>query len=252
MFVLLPNLPQNTVNTVIIGEKYLSVLQEGLSNRNVGTVVIPENPMIAEPECYHADMLVCHLYGDKILLDRQFQSNHHLLDLLVNHYGFSVYFSAVSAQEKYPKNILLNSLRIGKYTFGLKAHTEPSIIKSADHFISVRQGYAKCSVCVVNEKAAITADVGLKNAMEAVGIEVLQINPGHITMASKDDGFIGGSSGKLGRNIIAFTGRLDEHPDKLHILSFLKKHQVAPIYLTDRPIFDVGSILPITESPEES
>ena len=113
--------------------------------------------------------------------------------------------------------------------------------------VDCRQGYAKCSVCVVDEGAIITADRGVETAARKAGLDVLLIEPGYIFLDGFTFGFIGGSSFKISRSKLAFTGTLDAHPNKEDIIHFLKVHEVEPVYLTERLIFDIGSGIPITE-----
>jgi 5-methyltetrahydrofolate--homocysteine methyltransferase len=58
---------------------------------------------------------------------------------------------------------------------------------------------------------------------------------------------IGGCCGKLSKRSICFTGRLTKHPDEKEILKFIEDAGLEIIYLTDDPVFDVGSIIPIEE-----
>ena len=86
------------------------------------------------------------------------------------------------------------------------------------HPIFVTQGYANCSVAVVDERWIITADCGIARACRAAGLDVLQICPGFIR-SGMVLGFIGGCCGKLGADQLAFTGRLPdlhaERPEKI-------------------------------------
>ena len=54
-------------------------------------------------------------------------------------------------------------------------------------------------------------------------------------------------SGLLGRKLLAFTGSLGAHPDGERIKEFLHSRGVEPLELTDGPLYDVGSILPLLE-----
>jgi len=118
-------------------------------------------------------------------------------------------------------------------------------------FVKVRQGYTKCSVCVVDENSAITSDRNIYNALISNGIDTLLISEGYIDLDGYDYGFIGGSCGKISKNEIAFTGRFNKHPDCDRILEFLNARKIDAKFLTDKDIFDIGSILPITEECEE-
>ena len=114
--------------------------------------------------------------------------------------------------------------------------------------ISSRQGYSRCSVCVVNDNAIITADEGICRSAEARGVDVLKIRPGYIDLPGFDYGFIGGASFKISDTKLAFTGRLDRHPDAERIIEFVSLHNVDIVYITDKPAFDIGGVIPITEA----
>lgn len=79
-------------------------------------------------------------------------------------------------------------------------------------------------------------------------MDVLLISASGVELEGFDCGFIGGAAFKLSRETLAFTGRLNGHPDRDAILSFLDSRGVRSTYLTDRPLFDIGSGLPITET----
>ena len=114
--------------------------------------------------------------------------------------------------------------------------------------VSSRQGYSRCSVCVVNDNAIITADEGICRSAKAHGIDVLKIRPGYIDLPGFDYGFIGGASFKLSDTKLAFTGGLDKHPDAERIIEFASLHNIDIVYITDKPAFDIGGAIPITEA----
>ncbi|MBP5166071.1 MAG: hypothetical protein ILP09_02280 [Oscillospiraceae bacterium] len=111
--------------------------------------------------------------------------------------------------------------------------------------INVKQGYAKCSVCVIDEKHIISDDPGIYSACEKNGIECLYVRKGGILLDGFDHGFIGGSCFKANKNIVAFTGSLKKHPDEYIIMKYLEKLGIETVFLTNEPCFDVGSIIPL-------
>ena len=113
--------------------------------------------------------------------------------------------------------------------------------------IACKQGYARCSVCVVDENSIITADRGIAAAARKNGIDVLMIRPGFIALDGFPYGFIGGAAFKIAADILSFTGTLDRHPDKAAIEDFLSAKKIKPVYITHYPIFDIGGALPVTE-----
>lgn len=112
--------------------------------------------------------------------------------------------------------------------------------------IPVKQRYARCSICVVDERSIITADHGIAKSCQGL-LDVLEIEPGHIELPGFDYGFIGGCSFKLNAHELAFTGNLRTHPDAERIESFLRERGVKSVCMTDGPLLDIGSAVPVQE-----
>ena len=51
----------------------------------------------------------------------------------------------------------------------------------------------------------------------------------------------------IDNNLIVFTGNLETHTDCDKIISFLNKHNVKYIELSDGPLVDIGGIIPLFE-----
>ena len=248
MFVETPNLPQSPVKAVIVGEKY-SILSEPLANLGITPIYVPNSQILSEYENSHADMLVCHLKGRELALCGE------IYDSFVSKYtdfGFLFVQGSAHTGNEYPSDVSYNLLVFGNRYIGRGDVADSELVKHLNRHgfeeCRVRQGYAKCSVCIVTESAVITADSGIATALAATGTEVLKISAGGIDLPGCNYGFIGGASGKISKHKLAFTGRLDNHPDIEQILRFLEIHGVEPVWLTDLPCFDVGSILPVIET----
>ena len=104
-----------------------------------------------------------------------------------------------------------------------------------------KQGYTKCSICVVDENSIITADNKIAAIVSATGMDVLHVSEKITALDGFEHGFIGGASFKISRNKMAFTGVI------ARIERFLNERDIAPVYLTNAPMFDIGSAIPITE-----
>ena len=102
-------------------------------------------------------------------------------------------------------------------------------------------------MALVDANHAITADRGLERALKAKGFEVLLIRPGFIELPGYDTGFVGGCSGKLAPDKMAFTGELSSHPDGELIRAFLKSQGISAVELRKGPLLDVGGILPLLQ-----
>ncbi|MCH5212850.1 MAG: hypothetical protein J1G06_07535 [Oscillospiraceae bacterium] len=143
---------------------------------------------------------------------------------------------------KYPYDIAYNVCRIGKYAVCNMKNTAKEIIAEYDNILNTKQGYAKCSICVVSDNAVITADEGIYRLLKSNDIDALKIAPGNIDLYGMQ-GFIGGASGLLKPNLLTFNGNLHEHPDSDRIKKFCSSHGVEVACLHSDRLTDIGSIL---------
>ncbi|MCT4594110.1 MAG: hypothetical protein N4A57_07575 [Anaeromicrobium sp.] len=149
-------------------------------------------------------------------------------------------------KSNYPYDIAYNVARVGKYAIHNFKYTDKLVLehlkKEEVELINVKQGYSKCSICVVNEKAVITSDRGIANTLKDYDIDLLLISLGHIKLDGLDHGFIGGCTGNINNKQLLFTGTLSNHPDENRILNFLKKHGIEPMFLSEDNLIDLGTI----------
>ena len=110
-------------------------------------------------------------------------------------------------------------------------------------FIHVNQGYAKCSMAIIGENSVITADYPIYIKLTKLGIDVLLVQPGYIELEGHTYGFIGGATGNLSKKDIMFSGKFDKHPDKEKVLNFLKKYKKRIVWLSNKKIMDIGTII---------
>lgn len=109
--------------------------------------------------------------------------------------------------------------------------------------INVRQGYARCSCLPVDGRSVITSDPGIYAALSKLpGLDVLKVTEGHVALPGFDRGFIGGTAGRVGGEIV-FNGDLERHPDCLRIKNFIELHGLAVISFAGRALTDIGSII---------
>ena len=241
-----PNLPSGKVSVAALGEAYEEELSPVLERYGVKLLGCPSNQKIDARLSSHIDLSVFHIGENKFLLSNAAYDGIFATEL--KKLGADIIVSEKNLAPEYPNDAALCALSIGGRVFHNAELTAPEIKRLfMDRFFHVNQGYSKCVACPVTENAAICSDPGLVKAMRGQGIEVLQIEAGFIALEGFNEGFIGGAAFKIARDRLAFTGTLDGHPDKARILDFLLRHGVSPVFLTDKPIFDVGSIIPIIE-----
>lgn len=159
-----------------------------------------------------------------------------------------IYFASESdLGMDYPEHAAYNAACTGKYFIYNPATIAPALIKIAKdmelNLIEVSQGYTKCSIAIVDEDSIITYDKGIARACEPYPeLNVLTIQPGNIKLVGFDTGFIGGTCGRVGNEII-FNGSLDKHPDFAMIVDFIEGRGLAARWFSEYPLTDIGSIL---------
>jgi len=247
IFIEKPNLPIKKVKTVLIDYRVdkdiLSTLEE-MKIDAIKTVCCEE---LYEAIKGHPDILIHHVTGENIVIAPNVYEK---LALRFIKKGFALTKGATWLHRNYPSNIAYNVLRIGNLAFHNTKYTDPEILKLYEKYniklIHINQGYAKCSVCVVNENSAITHDRGVAKVLENNGIEVLVIEPGDILLEQLSYGFIGGSTGLISKDTIAFSGEIGHMKDYEKILEFLHLKGINIKILSKKKIMDIGSIIPIS------
>lgn len=150
---------------------------------------------------------------------------------------------------KYPNHIAFNAACTGKFFIHNLKHTNERLLIVAKAMemimIDVKQGYSKCSTVIVDENSIITYDEGIAKACEeyrAQGLDVLLISPNHVILDGYNTGFIGGASGRIGKEVI-FNGDLSAHPDFRRIVDFIESKGLKCKWFSEYPLTDIGSII---------
>ena len=188
----------------------------------------------------HPDMLCFNLCENKwIFYKTAYMANKDAIDGL----NLEIVIEKDPSSCRYPEDVGLCAAAVGDNLICSAKYTNEKILKSKKNIIDVRQGYAKCSVCVVDENAIITSDAGIcKKALQS-GIDALLIEPGHIGLDGYGYGFIGGCSGLICKNTLAFTGNIGLHPNYWDIKKFCENRGVGIISLSEKRLYDYGSLL---------
>ncbi len=240
-----PNLPDGTVSSVIISEKYTDIITE-LERLGVSVISSPPVYDIAGAEKYHADISAVHLGGENIIC----AGNNRELFKKLQDAGFYVIPSENYIVGSYPGCTALNAVITERGIICRKNSVDGELLNYFGNdlpVINVNQGYARCSTAVVSDNAVITSDVGIYNACLKNGIDALKISSGDIEIEGYGFGFIGGACGKLSRDILAFCGRIEAHRDYGNIKGFALNYGVHLLSLSGRTLFDVGGVLPVME-----
>lgn len=197
-----PNLPEHRVTHVICSydsEVYSQLLEK------YGVIAINCNRsmLIHNSTCSHADMLFNHLGGKNFVVDKENDTfKNTLKDIGCN---------AVTIKEPirglYPDDCKLNCAVVGENLLCNTKTVDKSLLmyykNNGYRIIDTKQGYTKCNVCIVNDRAIITSDMSIyENASKF--LDVLLIESGHIKLYGYDYGFIGGATGLIDKNKLEF------------------------------------------------
>lgn len=161
--------------------------------------------------------------------------------------GAPVFFGDESVlRPEYPGDSLYNALSAG----GLFVHnltvTAPELLDFARRLgmktVNVKQGYTKCSCAAVSDSHVITADEGIIRALNGLSLSVLRIRSGYVNLPGFEHGFIGGTSGRVGDEMV-FCGGLDTHPDGDAIREFICEAGVSVWDIPGKPLLDIGTVI---------
>lgn len=217
-----------------------------LKRRGMHTLLLPPHPFLPPPVASHPDLLLF-FTGQAIyttgLYSRIAKDE---LKELSGRTGVEIRVTEQELGGTYPQDILLDAAQIGDLLFCLPAHTAPELMNRAGiRTVPVRQGYAKCSVLPVGQRAVITADSSIASAAQNLNVDLLRIRPGSILLPGYDTGFIGGASSfaPYGQtNEIFFCGDPLLHPSGAEISGFCRSRGTEPIALSNAPLTDIGTI----------
>lgn len=235
-----PSLPQGAVKAALCGDNADTV--KLLSNYGIDVITIDSDKRLPRPVCSHADMLCCHLSEDIIFSYCQSVGKN------MQKWGIECIVPDIVPQPIYPHDVALNCAVVGKYLVSNMKYACGELLAAAEklglELINVKQGYARCSIAIIDENSVITADKNIAVKLREKGIDVLLIRPGHINLPGYDYGFIGGTCGKIDKDKILFMGNPDLHPDGSSIRRFIESKGVAVI-ASEGKLFDFGGFIPI-------
>lgn len=242
--ILSPNLPDNKVLSVAIKyDEYATI--KALSQIGINSIPIYNNVLLKNnPVAAHADVNLLHITSKDLILGCSNKSSNLPL-------SYKLHKTQGRLNEKYPGDVLLNAVRIGDKLICNTKTIDKSVLEFADKhgliIIHVNQGYAKCSICVVTDSCIITDDESIYKSTQDFFNDVLFIEKGSIRLEGLNYGFIGGATGKIDKNKIAFNGRIESHTNHNQIIDLLTRYKIEPVELIDDVLTDIGSIIPLTQ-----
>ena len=230
----------------IIDERMPLSYRAELEKRGFDIISLPPFPRLPEPVASHPDMLIFLSHGKLITHKDYYSIAKGKLDTIAAHTRSELILSSENTSDKYPCDILFNAAEVGTHIFGRKNYISHHIFDICTQnkltLIDVKQGYAKCSTCIIDDSSIITYDASIAAAAQGNGLQVLKITPGHIRLDGYDTGFIGGTSGTC-NDTVYFCGNIDLHPDAPKIRKFCSERGKNIVSLGENQLIDVGTIL---------
>jgi hypothetical protein len=218
--------------------------ERGLLDRGFEIIKLPSFDLFQEPVSAHPDMLI--FIGDgKIVCHKDYFAVAESEILKISKLlGAKMILSDESIGKEYPRDVLFNAAPVGDMLICRRDALSERVAElyGEEKIINVNQGYAKCSTCMVGDKAIITADKSIAEKAQAKGIDVLVISPKGVRLDGYDCGFIGGASGSDNENVY-FCGNIDLHPDGEKIKAFCEKQGKKVVSLSDAALYDYGTLM---------
>lgn len=217
---------------------------DSLRKLNYDLIKIPKDNNLYEAINGHVDIQlnILNSYNRQIIINKNINS---YFKEILKEKNINFIESDSTLSYKYPSNIALNAYITDNYLVHNLKFTDKKILEYCKNkkIINVKQGYTKCSILPVKEKAIITNDTGIYNTLKNEDFDILLLPFGDIELSGFNYGFIGGVGGMISDNSMAFFGSLDNYAFGNEIKKFLYKYDVKPIYLSNTKLIDRGSLL---------
>ncbi|MEE1010975.1 MAG: hypothetical protein U0L11_02950 [Acutalibacteraceae bacterium] len=243
-----PNLPDNDVVSVICASEDEDVLK--FFEESYIEVIPCEANLCVDPSIKnHTDIMALHIGENNIVIDKQqTKLNKKLTDI-----GMNTLFTKEPVAGEYPDDVKLNFTVIGKDVVGNFRYADDILSEVLKNFdkTSVKQGYCKCSVLVISEKAVITDDQSIYRNLAEKGFDCLLISKGDVFLDGHEYGFIGGASGKISKEKVVFFGDITKHRDFDKIRTFLYAHNCSFVCSDKNKLRDIGGFVPLMQNLNE-
>jgi len=180
-------------------------------------------------------------------------------------FPFQVLVGESKVSSEYPKDVAYNVCVMGKNAIHNFKYTDPKLkeylIENEYNLINVEQGYAKCSIAVIDSNSCITSDIGIAKALAENGIDVLYVEEPEIKLLkrlsntfkegrkmsfeySEMKGFIGGAIARLDSKIIVF-GDAKKLANYIKIKRFVENKGLELVDFADLDVIDYGGIIEV-------
>jgi len=239
-----PNLPKTNVKDMLVSSIISEEIYNELKKLGINPLSCGKTNRIVSELAYHPDILAFNYKAGKWISEE----DNSLLPDNMNNLLTSVRYRLGN---KYPADCIFNSFAINNNIFCGRVNYGPyTNIKelSGYNLITFKQGYAKCSVIIINENSFITGDKSIEKKLKEIKYDCLYVTNECIGLNGFKNGFIGGCAGKASKDLLLFTGNIKLHNDYENIKAFCRNYDVDIYSLSNRRLYDYGGLLPVTET----
>ncbi|WP_426349499.1 DUF6873 family GME fold protein [Alloiococcus sp. CFN-8] len=225
----------------IVDERILVEEEETLEKLGYKVIKCPKTPLVNPAISSHPDIQL-------FKIDQKTFIVHNSMDVEFKNkliaMNYELIESAASLSCDYPKDIFLNAYQTKEYFIHNIDFTDKNLLAHMKNkkLISVKQGYTKCSILPISDKALITNDPSIASTLEPLGFDILKLPYGDILLPGYSYGFIGGCGGLSPKGELLLFGELKSYAYHREIMDFLQKYDVKPISLSRGKLKDRGSI----------
>ncbi|NCA92940.1 hypothetical protein EOM82_06835, partial [bacterium] len=197
-----PNLPERKVNKLFISRIIDKTVYDSLINLGTEPIFLEPTVNLHSELRFHPDILTFNISDGIWLAEKQ---NEYMFDFC------KLIKTGNLLSDGYPNDCIFNMVSVGKRLIcGKKGYTDEKLFQSFDKVIHVKQSYTKCSTAVLDDESFITGDPSVYKALKENNFNILKVTNKGILLNGFSNGFIGGCCGKLDKNILAFTGRIED------------------------------------------
>lgn len=243
-----PNLPSSKISLAVADGRIPLEIEKNLFDLGVRIIKTKKVTSLYDAISYHPDIVINYLGGNEIVVAPNI---HNSTVYSLEAEGFKILVGKKEVSRQYPLDIAYNAAIFGQYAVCNKKHTDEILLenfwKKGLKILDVKQGYAKCSICIIDEDIIVTSDSGIHNILSENNVKSLLITPGHIELFQMNYGFIGGASGKISSSEIGFLGDIRLHPSYNNIVKFLSKYGKIPVNLSKNKLVDLGTLVALKE-----
>lgn len=249
-FIKNPNLPGKPAKVVVLDYRAPLEVKAALEGMDISIITTGTHPAVYAAISAHPDIMIHHVGEDRVV--HAPGTDPKLLEALKS-LGLQLIQGETHLTSSYPGTIPYNVARVGNLAFHNRKYTDPILLRELQRagveLIHVNQGYAGCSVSVVDSTGFITGDKGIAAAAQRKGLEVLLLeDQKDIDLTGFPHGFIGGASGLIAPDRWCIAGDLDSLKEADRIRDFLRSRNIQAQSLQRGKVMDLGSLIPVMEA----